>query len=75
MFQIPCFIWIITLTLHLTDEDTEAAGSGVIGGSKKLSWVFSSRACACNCFAIVPFMSYSNDIFGTGNACSFSTGD
>lgn len=74
VFQMPCFVWIITVTPHFTDEDTEAAGSGGSGGSEKPNWVFRSRACTCNSLAVVPSMSSSN-IFGARSICSFSSDD
>lgn len=70
MFQTPCFIWIITMSSHLTDEENETVRDQVIG-SERLIWVFSSKARAYSSFVIVPPTNYPEAVFDTRSACSF----
>lgn len=70
MFQTPCFIWIITMSSHLTDEENETVRDQVIG-SERLIWVFGSKARAYNSFVIVPSTNYHKAVFDTRSACGF----
>ena len=58
-----------------TDEGSEVVSGRVMGSCERWSWVFSSKSCAHQSFATVPFMNHTNNIVDTRSACGFSSGN
>ena len=53
----------------------EAVSGQVIGSRVRWSWVFSSKSCAHQPFAVILFMNHTNNIVDARSACGFSSGN